>query len=165
MEVLFHAVEGEAHTYTRRPITGLRLITKGEPPSKLIALPAWDSRGKTIDCSIIRCELMAEKSAVVGAHHVQKWDVLFACRINSRGLHCNQFRYRTGLGDLDRVVSTIRDYQQDRRAVLARSYDHCSICQRKLTDGLSRSRGIGPECIRYFHFVEGTIMIPEPVGG
>jgi hypothetical protein len=36
----------------------------------------------------------------------------------------------------------------DQGEVLARSRDRCCICGRKLTDELSCSRGIGPECYR-----------------
>jgi hypothetical protein len=50
--------------------------------------------------------------------------------------------------DIARAVGTIQDFLTDHLAVLARSHDNCCVCGRALTDELSRSRGIGPECIQ-----------------
>jgi hypothetical protein len=36
--------------------------------------------------------------------------------------------------------------------VFARSHDSCCVCGRHLTDEQSRSRGIGPECIKTVDF-------------
>src|SRR5262249_43717595 len=56
--------------------------------------------------------------------------------------------HKTAADDARRIIQTIRDFLDDSRAVLARSSDHCCVCGRGLTDELSRSRGIGPECFK-----------------
>jgi hypothetical protein len=55
--------------------------------------------------------------------------------------------YPSAPRDAARVVETIHDFLDDAAAVFARSHDHCCICGRGLTDEVSRSRGIGPECV------------------
>jgi hypothetical protein len=47
----------------------------------------------------------------------------------------------------------MRDFLDDHRTVFARSHDNCSCCGKALTDELSRSRGIGPECIKKLDWV------------
>jgi hypothetical protein len=56
--------------------------------------------------------------------------------------------YRTAEADVRRAVEVMRDFLDDHSAVFARSHDHCCCCGKGLTDELSRSRGIGPECIK-----------------
>lgn len=51
------------------------------------------------------------------------------------------------------ALGTMEDYLRDPRAVLARSHDNCCCCGRGLTDELSMSRGIGPECIKNIGFM------------
>jgi hypothetical protein len=55
--------------------------------------------------------------------------------------------YRSALDDAQRFIGTVREFLDNPGAVFARSHDACCICGRTLTDELSRSRGIGPECI------------------
>jgi Family of unknown function (DUF6011) len=46
------------------------------------------------------------------------------------------------------VLQAMEDFLENAPAVFARSHDHCCCCGKHLTDTLSRSRGIGPECIQ-----------------
>jgi hypothetical protein len=65
----------------------------------------------------------------------------------------------------DQALQTIADYLADPATVFARSHGHCCICGRSLTDELSRSRGIGPECIKITPYMlfrtERSIVEPE----
>jgi hypothetical protein len=71
--------------------------------------------------------------------------------------------YKSAEEDARRVVGTIREFLDDSRTVLARGYDHCCICGRGLTDELSRSRGIGPECIQKADIV-AVLIGPSAAG-
>jgi hypothetical protein len=84
------------------------------------------------------------------------------------GLTLSGTIYKSALDDARRVVETMRDFLDDSRAVLARSCGHCCICGRGLADELSRSRGIGPECIKSADVVavlinpaQSTFVAPE----
>jgi hypothetical protein len=61
--------------------------------------------------------------------------------------------YSSAPRDAARLVETIHDFLDDAAAVFARSHDHCCICGRGLTDEVSRSRGIGPECVHKIPWV------------
>ncbi|HEY7311880.1 MAG TPA: TIGR02996 domain-containing protein [Gemmataceae bacterium] len=136
--------------FKRKPPISLRLIATGDHPSKLVVLPYHrvngrrDRRTVTLDCSRMDCELIDTAPEVASPK-----------RITLRLLPCKavlgRHFYRTAQGDLERVLDVMQDFIDDRRKVLARSHEHCCICGRSLTDELSRSRGIGPECIQGCH--------------
>ena len=45
-------------------------------------------------------------------------------------------------------VNTVKDFILFPWQIFGRSKDRCCCCRKLLTDGISRSRGIGPECLR-----------------
>ena len=49
--------------------------------------------------------------------------------------------------DLKTLLPILEDFLMESAAVLRRSTTYCAICGRHLTDGQSRARGIGPECL------------------
>jgi hypothetical protein len=165
MEIYFRAMQGDKTTHSRKPNISLRLIVAGEPVAKLIVLPGWSPYSKTLDCSYVRCELLTERDVETPKGPGKKWDEQIAVKIDDQGPSLCSYR-RSVVDDLERVVSTIGDYLNDRSAVLARAHDHCSICGRPLTDELSRSRGIGPECIVKLPSIlavitDQSIVVPE----
>jgi hypothetical protein len=141
-------LEGSEKPFKRRPPVSLRLICGGKPFAKLIVHPGWNSVSKTIGLDWVACELLQETSLVVNYTPVRKFgnQVDFIIRVGCPSKV--KSIYRTAETDVGRVVDVIRDFLDDHRAVFARSHDHCSCCGRALTDELSRSRGIGPECIK-----------------
>ena len=54
------------------------------------------------------------------------------------------------------VYKTLYDMLADPMKTFAQQQDHCCCCGKSLTDIISRLRGIGPECIRYFGSVQST---------
>jgi hypothetical protein len=128
--------------YTRRPNLSVRLVTEGGPPAKLIIVPAWNRREKRVDPGALILELLVARSLYHGPScelrlHVGKstvrWD----------NLSC-----RWGTEALNRILDTVRSFLQDPFITFARSADRCCICDKLLTDGASRARGIGPECLK-----------------
>jgi hypothetical protein len=141
--------ENERRNPKRRPPIGLRLIAAGEPLGKVVTTPRWDPQCHHFAVWSITCELLVEEPVLVGGVEAVRRKRQITVSGND---HCGwrwlRKFHKTGLQDTSRVVSTIRDFMEDSKAVLARSHGWCCVCGRKLTDGLSRSRGIGPECIK-----------------
>jgi hypothetical protein len=65
------------------------------------------------------------------------------------------------------VVNLAGEFLADPEAAFARSADHCCVCGKTLTEPLSRSRGIGPECMRHVTYLRwlytGRRGDPPPV--
>jgi hypothetical protein len=164
---LFEAMlQGTKAPFKRPPIARLRLICEGEPPAKLIIHPAWNSHAKTVDLSRIECELLQEDGGIVRGERARLFSNRVDFRVEVPWPRIGGMR-QTAKTDLLRALDTIRSFLDDHHAVLVRSHDHCCCCGRGLTDELSRSRGIGPECIQRigclaFKEVDGnSLIVPE----
>jgi hypothetical protein len=157
----------EGGRFTRKPNISLRLIADGEPPAKLITLPGWSPQLKQLNVDSPHCELLVEKTVKTPQGDAINWRKQASIRVNVRKgrWEAGRLCYSTGEADVRRIVSTIRSFMDDGRAVLARCRDNCCICGRALTDELSRARGIGPECIRFcgsfLYQSERSIIEPE----
>ncbi len=170
LEGLFAGMAAErGGAFDRKPNISLRLIADGLPLLKLIVLPHWSPRPKRLDPRWLVCELVVEEdrtapSGEVGKHRRR----LLTLELRPDRAFVNLI-HLTAEEDTRRVVATIRSFTEDSRAVLARSCDHCCICGRKLTDELSRGRGIGPECIKVAPLLLAlsgpSIIVPEPTAG
>ncbi len=57
---------------------------------------------------------------------------------------------RQNVVNLDTILSTAHDLLMDPMEVFSRQADRCCCCSKPLTDVVSRTRGIGPECVRKF---------------
>lgn len=57
---------------------------------------------------------------------------------------------------LERMVGVMQDFITDPDAVFSRSAGRCCLCQRALTDEVSRGRGIGPECVQKYAGISRT---------
>jgi hypothetical protein len=174
LTALFEAMRQDKEPFKRRPNISLRLIALGDPPAKVITLPhvRHDATGGYLIPSNHTIELM-EKDTIRVKHKGEDKDADQLCRKltfnNTADFPPTVGRiYKSAVDDARRIIATIRDFLDDSRSVLARGCDHCCICGRHLTDELSRSRGIGPECIQKTDIVAvlaGTdsFILPEPV--
>jgi hypothetical protein len=136
--------------FDRKPPVGLTLVVAGDPFQKLIAHPRvrHDATGGYLVPEQHSIELFEMKAGtgvgVVAPVYFKKLD--FA-DTGPRAFRLGTI-YKSAADDARRVVETIGEFLTDARVVLARGCDHCCICGRSLTDEVSRSRGIGPECFR-----------------
>jgi hypothetical protein len=163
MEKLFTGMAAErGGEFRRKPNISLRLIADGLPAVKLIALPHWCAHSKRLQCGLVRCELLVERELTSAGGQVGKnRQQQIVVSLRPERVDLKRYR-RSAEEDVHRVVQTIRSFLSDRRAVLARSHDNCCVCGRALTDELSRSRGIGPECIKvapFLLFLNGPSII------
>jgi hypothetical protein len=151
MRALFDAMQSRVPgPYTRRPNISLRLIADGDPAAKLIVLPVLfrGSSEHRLDIDAHEIEFMQEKPVKANGQDGMQYQkrIDFTNEVG-RPPRVN-YIYKSAVDDARRVIATIRDFMADSRAVLARGCDNCCICGRPLSDELSRSRGIGPECIK-----------------
>jgi hypothetical protein len=156
--------------FKRKPNISLRLIADGDPPAKLIVLPYWSAHGKYVHHHFLRWELLVEEDVKTPQGPAKRWQRR-GNAILAESVPKMATIYATAEDDARRVVATVRSFIEDARAVLARSCDNCCICGRALTDELSRSRGIGPECLHKTAdgsilgwFTDRSIVEPEDKG-
>jgi hypothetical protein len=156
---LFEAMRGDKEPFKRRPNISLRLIAAGTPTAKVITLPGvrFDRAGGYLLPASHVIELMEQREVKVRGADGEQDALQFRRKLSiysDGGLRhlepcgLTGSLYASAVEDARRIVGTIREFLDDSRAVLARGCDHCAICGRGLTDELSRSRGIGPECIK-----------------
>jgi hypothetical protein len=139
----------------RRPNISLRLLTRGEPPGKLVVLPAClvYHGERSIDTQRLFYEFWTERRT----NGVVKWQRRLCFRLGG----VSRWYHSTAEADLRRCLNTMTAFVEDGRSVLARSNANCCVCGKGLTDELSRSRGIGPECLRLLDWFTFT----PPKGG
>jgi len=85
--------------------------------------------------------------------------VMLSANINEDGIKLCQWRQDPAATKMyiAVMIDTFKDLLDDPYKVFAQNSDHCSCCGKTLTDAISMTRGIGPECIRYFGHLEETI--------
>lgn len=54
------------------------------------------------------------------------------------------------------VIQTAHELLTDPFAVFSQQADRCSCCHKVLTDAVSRTRGYGPECIKWVRFLKNA---------
>jgi hypothetical protein len=130
---------------TRRPIACLRIPSDGTAPGRLIVRPAWSKWSKTVNTAALEVELVVEDMKVNGQVMPVREIVL---SIRPGAVSCRRAFMDRVQKAVERVTATARDFINDPMGTLAKASDHCCICGHALTDEGSRSRGIGPECLR-----------------
>jgi hypothetical protein len=132
-------------SFPSRPQVGLRLVADGKPGAMLVALPYWSQGTKAIDPSRLDCEWMSGSEEP--GYMFTGWDFRRGFKLEV-SLGWTDLRRCPGtiIGDIGRMLATMRDYLADDRAVFARGSPGCCICGKLLSDEKSRSRGVGPDC-------------------
>jgi hypothetical protein len=145
--------EVAGQTFERKPHISITLVTLGEPRAKIAIRPCWQTTyGEKKTLSLlpdrVHIELLVERlewknSEQIVATHKDLELVLYKTKVSMGRYYPNRVEECIG-----RVVETMTAFMIDPEPVLARSCDHCCVCGRGLTDETSRSRGIGPECLK-----------------
>ncbi len=159
MESLFTAMlERSEPPYVRRPTASFRLICSTTPASKVIVHPGWSwrrggapgfnsQRHGVVSPERFDCELLQERITTVHRQPVRKFDRLLTLGVTQE-VRAVKLIHSSAENDVMTVLGAMEDFLVNPRSVLARSHDNCCCCGRGLRDELSRSRGIGPECIK-----------------
>jgi hypothetical protein len=134
------------NVYSRRPNVSLRLPAMGEPAARLVVYPCGvvAKKGQT-DREWVPCLGAARAEFVVCRHDRPKWELCLTWGLGRVKL--GRYYPRHGPENIARVLQVCRDFLAAPAVVFARSANRCCICGRALTDGVSRARGIGPECM------------------
>jgi hypothetical protein len=152
----FFVVQLEGETvFERRPPVSLTLPLGGTPPARLALVPQGrrNRRAKTttLSAEFVCGELVADYPCPDGGCASR---VELGLSLTPGQLRLTRCCARSGEAAA-RVVEAAEEFLADPAGVFRRSEDCCCICGRPLTDEVSRSRGIGPECHKrvdeYFH--------------
>lgn len=160
LAAFFAAVESPPEGgYHRRPRIGLRLELDCD--ATLCMRPAWTpphkrvSNGEVtitkpgkIDPEVITLELLDPR----------KW---LSLRLDGQGVKALRVRWDVDANrrGLRLIADAAHAVLTDPMTAFSRQADHCCLCGRGLSDVVSRTRGIGPECIREFAFFEAPPRI------
>jgi hypothetical protein len=141
----------------RQPATILRVKTDDEGLTVVIKPKVFWSQSSRWELDSIKYELISE-GFVVPHHRTGEPIITMGCRINGAINTDNTVRVgRFFYARFEDALRTLRDalsaFATDPVGGLSIKPDHCLNCGRKLTDELSRSRGIGPECIKSWETV------------
>jgi Family of unknown function (DUF6011) len=160
----FFAEESAGKTYQRRPNLSLRLAAEGEPPARLLIHPGWNPYRKALDTSRVQLELITEEAdARTGK---PRRCVEIGVGLTAAGARASQYQLSPrGVEKARRLAGLVAAFVRDPAREFARSADRCCICGRALVDGVSRARGIGPECLRqataFRRFVEQRLAAAQ----
>ena len=148
MKVIFvEMLADKPPPYSRRPIASLRLICDTGLPAKMIVHPGWSRGTRTVCIDRIECELLQESVRICDGQPAREFDKRINLVITPAKRDIGMM-HATGAKDVMTVLQAMEDFLENPQVVFARSHDHCCCCGKHLTDTLSRSRGIGPECIQ-----------------
>lgn len=153
-------LEKKKRPFERRPAVSLRLICDGEPAAKLVVNPGWSGHTKTVSLERLDVELFQQVRVVINGQEARQFSRRMRLQVKAGRQVTTCSLYESAERDAARIVETMSDFVDDHRAVFARSHDNCCMCGKVLTEELSRSRGIGPECVKY-NMVVGAAVAKE----
>jgi hypothetical protein len=141
----------DGKTFARKPSYGLRLFA-ADRHTLVGVSPLYSRRTKTVDSGHLLFEVIGEVErylSPVDPTPFYQLERRLILQVQPGALpRWRSFR-RSAVEDMATLVPTLEQFLRDPPAVLRRSTTHCAVCGRSLTDGQSRARGIGPECLRH----------------
>ena len=140
----------EGKTFARKPSYGLRLF--GADDHTLVGIsPSYKRHTKTVESCCHRVEVLGEVErylAPVAPRPFYQLERRLTLVVYLGGATWKLLR-KSAVADLETLVPILEDFLIDPDSVLRRSTTYCAICGRHLTDGQSRARGVGPECLHH----------------
>jgi hypothetical protein len=145
-------------TFTRKPGFGLRLFAADGQTLVGIA-PSYDRQTKTMDCGRLLVEVITDVERYLSLTSPTPFYQL-ARRLRLTIQDGKPPRWTqasmTAVAEMAVLVSILEQFVTDPPTVLRRSTSYCALCGRRLTDGQSRARGFGPECVRHLSTLWAT---------
>jgi hypothetical protein len=151
--------------YWRRPPIGVRLEIGDR---YLTATPGYNAhhnkRQADGSYSAVPGELHLEKvniEVLIKANTLRGKRLMLSAKINEDGATLHRWRLDADATKMyvTFMLDTFKGLLADPYNVFAENSDHCSCCGKTLTDAVSMTRGIGPECIKYFGHLEEAISL------
>jgi Family of unknown function (DUF6011) len=143
---------------TRKPSLGLRLVAADQ--QLLVGVsPRWNAHTHTVN---LRCAVLDVITEVQGYLEREpptpfyQLDPALSLALQTDAVPRLTRWSRTAPALMPPVVALLTQFRADPAAVLKHSTRFCAICGRHLTDGQSRARGVGPECLKHVSTLVGT---------
>lgn len=137
-------VEQKQQPFKRKPAIGLRF--KAEADQLVVCCPQFDSDKKQVRCGDQLLELLVqertEKDGTEYYRPVQRLKV----RLSQDVCYLQRAFKSRALQDVQQLLAAVKGFMEAPELQL-QDMENCAICGRKLKDGQSRARGVGPECI------------------
>jgi hypothetical protein len=146
---------------TRRPPWSMRLPVLGEPPAHLVCRPRFTSPRKRtgqpgqmhpeeveVELMVSRARLRSDGKETAG------WELRALLSPGKATYSGGSVRF--GAEGIERASAAVSAFVTDPVQAMALSANHCCLCGRALTDERSRSRGVGPECVRFLNHLVQT---------
>ncbi len=174
VEAYFEATK-KPPPYKRRPQLSLSIPAHGEGlPGRVVLRPTWSKPiftgdGK-VNCQKVRVELLVQKPCENGVFgmtvkkpdgnlwHRPELQLVLSLEPGKWSWCRRSTKLEQYEADLARVHTTAENFISDPiKAFTYGAADHCGLCGKALSDEISRSRGVGPECqakLEFFYQVD-----------
>jgi hypothetical protein len=130
--------------FERKPPIGLRFRIGYN--SLALTAPGFDYGNKIVLCNSQTAELLVEKKKYKNGREFFKPEKRLVLYLSEANTSIRKFYLRTLEQDAELFFNGIKRFLDSPNQMLENS-DRCAICRRSLEDGLSKARGVGPECI------------------
>lgn len=135
--------------YKRKPPFGIRLPSAAGDV-RVIDGPHWFRHRKELDPGVLKVEVLWEVK-ISNKEHGTLWAPHCFLKVDIQPTGVAWTRCSLDDEKRDRAVRELAEiavgFASDPMKTLARNSANCGVCGRALTDGQSKARGIGPECI------------------
>ena len=136
--------ERKEKPFTRKPAIGLRF--KAEADQLVVCCPQFDSDKKQVRCGDQLLELLVQERTTKDGTEYYRPIQRLKVRLSQDGCYLQKGYQGRTLQDTQRLLAAVTGFLEAPEQQL-QDMANCAICGRKLKDGQSRARGVGPECI------------------
>lgn len=164
----YFASKADGREFKRKP--SMRFRTTFEE-RQIDVQPKWRNIGTSRAAKVVLIpgELHFQVNAFSDKFKAYKWVLMLKRQPSGRFTYSGlSGGYRSGLEELERLCRFFKAAAADREGTLrAGANGRCCFCGKVLTDPVSISRGIGPECYRDFlgfSGVEPSLFMPQEGG-
>jgi hypothetical protein len=145
-------------TFPRKPSLSLRLFA-ADAATLIGVSPHYQRHTHTVECHHLLLEVIAEVERYLTQDPPTPFFQLkrrLILRIKPDAASYIALSGSTAVEDMAVLIAVLEQFLDNPAAVLRRSTASCAVCGRRLTDGQSQARGVGPECIRQISSWLGT---------
>jgi len=137
-------VERKEQPFIRKPPIGLRF--RLGPNVLAICSPRFDYGSKTVLCRSQTIELIKQEQTERKGEQFFRPVKRLGISLSDKGNHMTRWYRNTLADDALQLLTGIERFLQHPNQQME-GMSHCAVCGRVLSDGQSRARGVGPECI------------------
>lgn len=136
--------QSKTQLFTRKPSIGLRF--RLGTSMLVITAPKFDYRTKTVLVDKQTVELIEQQETEEQGEKFFRPVKRLTLSLSETGNSVGRFYPKRLQQDASQLLEGMKLFLYSPRQMLENSF-RCAVCGRVLADGLSRARGVGPECI------------------